>query len=197
MANIADMKAGGQNEAIGNDPVYLPQIAHILPQLYNGGYSAVIDASKFFCQFPTHPQDQPYLGVVHPGDDNRLLYYGGLPMGAGNSPSHANCSLSPRLNLSEPTVILCRFNKVGPIGKRGKTLPTTYLPRLSHPHCTDGCEDQPRDGSRLSQATPSWDFAIIHDGWTRRNIGLWNISTSCSKRQTGVTFTANSAYIRL
>jgi hypothetical protein len=40
---IADMLRGGQNMCIGNDPVVLPRMSHILEQLYEGGYSAVVD----------------------------------------------------------------------------------------------------------------------------------------------------------
>jgi hypothetical protein len=61
---IADMKAGGQNATVGSDPVYLPRIGHILDELYTGGYTAVVDASKFFHQFSTHLADRPYLGIV-------------------------------------------------------------------------------------------------------------------------------------
>jgi hypothetical protein len=63
---IADMKAGGQNATVGSDPVYLPCIGYILDELYTGGYMAVVDASKFFHQFSTHPADRPFLGVVQP-----------------------------------------------------------------------------------------------------------------------------------
>jgi hypothetical protein len=83
---IADMKAGGQNAAVGSDLVYLPHIGHILDELYTGGYMAVVDASKFFHQFSTHLADRPYLGVVHP-ISSTLLQWFGLPMGAANSPS--------------------------------------------------------------------------------------------------------------
>ena len=86
---IADMLRGGQNECSAHDPVYLPRTTHILSQMYSGGYSAVVDASKFFYQFPTHPDDQPYLGLVHPITDTRFAY-GGLPMGATNSPALAS-----------------------------------------------------------------------------------------------------------
>jgi hypothetical protein len=66
---LSDMRRGGQNEAIGADPTVFPKSGSILEQLYTGGYSAVIDASKFFYH---------------------LFYvYAGLPMGAGNSPSIA------------------------------------------------------------------------------------------------------------
>lgn len=82
---IADMLRGGQNSCMGSDPVFLPRQGHILDQMYQGGYSAVVDASKFFYQFNTHPDDRPYLGLKHP--ITGVLYaYGGLPMGGSSSP---------------------------------------------------------------------------------------------------------------
>jgi hypothetical protein len=91
---IADMLRGGQNECIAGDPVFLPQISHILDQIYTGGYSAVVDASKYFYQFPTHPDDRPFLGLRHP-ISGILLEYAGLPMGGTNSPAIAcRCGLS-------------------------------------------------------------------------------------------------------
>jgi hypothetical protein len=85
---FADMLRGCQNMYIGNDPTVLPCISHILALMYEGGYLVVVDASKFFYQFKTHPDDQKYLGLIHlvtgiPDAD------GGLPMGAGQSPSLA------------------------------------------------------------------------------------------------------------
>jgi hypothetical protein len=47
---IADMLHGGQNSCVGSDPVFLPRTSHILDQMYQGGYSAVVDASKLFYQ---------------------------------------------------------------------------------------------------------------------------------------------------
>jgi hypothetical protein len=85
---LANFKAGKQNEAVGKDPVFLNRVDTVLPLLYSGGYSAVIDASKFFYQFPTRPEDQPYLGVTHPVTLEDL-YYGGLPMGGANCPAVA------------------------------------------------------------------------------------------------------------
>lgn len=85
---IADAKAGGQNECSAPDPVYLNKASHILDQLYEGGWSSVVDASKFFYQFRTRREDQPHLGMVHPRDGH-LLVYTGLPMGASPSPAHA------------------------------------------------------------------------------------------------------------
>jgi len=85
---IADAKAGGQNECVGQDPVYLPGVNQILTRLYSGGWSAVIDASKFFYQFPTVMSERKYLGALHP-TTGRHYRYAGLPMGAGNSPGIA------------------------------------------------------------------------------------------------------------
>jgi hypothetical protein len=82
------MLKGGQNMCIGNDPTVLPRISHILDLMYEGGYSAVVDASKFFYQFKTHPDDRKYLGLVHPITGVTYAYCG-LPMGAGQSPSLA------------------------------------------------------------------------------------------------------------
>jgi hypothetical protein len=85
---IADMLRGGQNSCIGPDPCVLPRQSHILDQMYEGGYSAVVDASKFFHQFPTHPDDRPFLGLKHPVT-GVLYVYRGLPMGGGSSPGIA------------------------------------------------------------------------------------------------------------
>mmetsp|Transcript_3571 Transcript_3571/g.5538 ORF Transcript_3571/g.5538 Transcript_3571/m.5538 type:complete len:95 (-) Transcript_3571:2517-2801(-) len=43
---ISDALRGGQNSCVGQDPVFLPRIAHILDQMYTNGYSAVVDLSK-------------------------------------------------------------------------------------------------------------------------------------------------------
>ena len=86
---IADMEKGGQNECIGSDPVFLPRTGHILEEMYAGGYSAVVDMSKYFYNIPTHPDDHPFLGLVHP--ITGILYaYFGLPMGSSNSPAAAS-----------------------------------------------------------------------------------------------------------
>ena len=47
---IADMLRGGQNAASANDPVFLNRPLYILEQMYAGGWTAVVDASKFFYQ---------------------------------------------------------------------------------------------------------------------------------------------------
>jgi hypothetical protein len=101
---IADMLRGGQNECIAGDPVVLPRISHILDQMYTGGYSAVVDASKYFYQFPTHPDDRPFLGLQHPLSKD-LLEYAGLPMGGANSPA-----LACRYGLSFVRMLKERFD---------------------------------------------------------------------------------------
>ena len=83
------MKKGGQNECIGSDPVFLPRTGHILEEMYAGGYSAVVDMSKYFYNIPTNPDDHPFLGLMHP--ITGILYaYFGLPMGSSNSPATAS-----------------------------------------------------------------------------------------------------------
>ena len=82
---IADCKRGGQNEAIGQGPVYLPQAHILLNQMYTGGWTAVVDASKMFYQFPTVVTERRYLGLIHPVT-GKIYRYAGLPMGSGNSP---------------------------------------------------------------------------------------------------------------
>jgi hypothetical protein len=86
---LSDMRRGGQNEAIGLDPTVFPKSGVILEQLYTGGWSVVVDASKFFYQFTTHPQDRKYLGCIHPRDPDKQYVYRALPMGAAASPSLA------------------------------------------------------------------------------------------------------------
>jgi len=85
---IADAKRGGQNDCCGADPVHLPTPQDILPHLYPGGYSAVIDASKYFHCFLTREDERPYLGMVHPRT-GKHYWYRRLPMGTSNSPAVA------------------------------------------------------------------------------------------------------------
>ncbi|MGH7974468.1 MAG: hypothetical protein ACREBR_02985, partial [bacterium] len=82
---IADMKRGGQNAACVADPVHLPQPSDILPKLYKGGWSSVIDASKFFHMFPTVFEERKYMGLIHPKTGDHY-WYSRFPMGSANSP---------------------------------------------------------------------------------------------------------------
>ena len=56
--------------------------------MYSGGWTAVVDASKFFYQFPVRPEDQRYFGIIHPVTGLEYVYVG-LPMGSGSSPGLA------------------------------------------------------------------------------------------------------------
>jgi hypothetical protein len=86
---LSDMRRGGQNEATGSDPTVFPKSSTIVDQLYAGGCLAVVDASKFFYQFPTKPEERKYLGCIHLRHAHLHYVNGGLPMGSGNSPAIA------------------------------------------------------------------------------------------------------------
>jgi hypothetical protein len=83
---IADMKRGGQNGCCGLDPIILPVSQDILPALYEGGWSGIADASKYFHNYLTLPQERDLIGIIHPRTGEHLWYVG-LPMGSVNSPS--------------------------------------------------------------------------------------------------------------
>ena len=85
---LADMKRGGQNEHIASEPVHFVRPHDILGRLYTGGWSAVIDASKYFYNFKTKEDERGFLGCIHP-ITGAELWYVGLPMGAANSPAIA------------------------------------------------------------------------------------------------------------
>jgi hypothetical protein len=85
---IADMKKGGQNACIGKDPTFLVRSEDILPHLYPGGWTAIADASKYFHNYKTHPEEHLLLGCIHPVTGKHLVYLG-LPMGSASSPSIA------------------------------------------------------------------------------------------------------------
>jgi hypothetical protein len=85
---IADMKKGGQNACIGKDPTFLVQSGDILPHLYPGGWTSIADASKYFHNYKTHPDEHLLLGCIHPVTGRHLVYLG-LPMGSASSPSIA------------------------------------------------------------------------------------------------------------
>jgi len=85
---IADMKKGGQNSCIGKDPTFLVRSEDILPHLYPGGWTSIADASKYFHNYKTHPDEHLLLGCIHPVTGRHLVYLG-LPMGSASSPSIA------------------------------------------------------------------------------------------------------------
>jgi hypothetical protein len=55
---IADMKKEGRNDCIGKNPTFLVQSEDILPHLYPGGWTAIVDASKYFHNFKTHSHER-------------------------------------------------------------------------------------------------------------------------------------------
>ena len=85
---IADMRRGGQNDCCSLDPIILPSSRDILPHLYSGGWSSVADASKYFHNYYTLPEERDLIGMIHPRTGEELVYVG-LPMGSVNSPSIA------------------------------------------------------------------------------------------------------------
>jgi hypothetical protein len=77
---IADMKRGGQNGCCGLDPIILPVSQDILPSLYEGRWSGIADASKYFHNYLTLPQERDLIGIIHPRTGEHLWYVG-LPTG--------------------------------------------------------------------------------------------------------------------
>ena len=71
---LADMKRGGQNACVGADPTVFPRSLFILDQMYNGGWSWVVDMSKYFYNFPTHPAERRYLGVFSTTTGKAYVY---------------------------------------------------------------------------------------------------------------------------
>ena len=67
------------------DQCHMTRPDHILPYLYKGGYSASLDLSKYFHMFLTKPEERTYMGITHPGTEERYVF-STLPMGTYNSP---------------------------------------------------------------------------------------------------------------
>eukprot|EP00957_Ditylum_brightwellii_P075159 5711588-Ditylum_brightwellii.AAC.1 len=82
---LLDICSGGQNIYIAADPVHYPQVPDVLSRLTPGRYSVVIDISKQFYHFPTHPSNRPYLELMHPITKVQLWYLQ-LPMCSMISP---------------------------------------------------------------------------------------------------------------
>ncbi len=83
---IANGKDGNQNEVCVGDPCMMTSPNHILPHLYEGGYSAILDMSKYFHMFNTVVGEWIYLGLLHPVTGEKY-FYARLPMGTRNSPA--------------------------------------------------------------------------------------------------------------
>ncbi len=140
---IANCRDGGQNEVVGADPVILPRMNHILNHLYAGGWSAVVDASKMFYQFPTKKEERKYLGLVHPVT-GKIYQYRGLPMGAGNSPAIAgkySAALVRSLREKQPLI----FGGKGRENcwRTGFDNGSTYDPKSGMGMVWEGCDGLP------------------------------------------------------
>jgi hypothetical protein len=83
---IADMKKGHQNKSCAADPVHMTCPEDILPRMYPGGFSSVIDASKFFHMFLTVDEESKFMGLILP-DTGDHYWYTHLPMGSSNYPA--------------------------------------------------------------------------------------------------------------
>jgi hypothetical protein len=58
---IADMKKGHQNQSCAAGPVHMTCPEDILPRMYPGGFSSVIDASKLFHMFLTVDEERKFV----------------------------------------------------------------------------------------------------------------------------------------
>jgi hypothetical protein len=83
---IAYTKKGHQNQSCAEDPVPTTCPEVILPRMYPGGFSSVIDASKLFHMFLTVDEERRFMGLIHP-DTGDHYWYTRLPMGLSNSPA--------------------------------------------------------------------------------------------------------------
>jgi hypothetical protein len=61
----------------------------ILPWMYPGGFSPVIDASKLFHTFLTVEEERKFMGLIHPYTGDHY-WYTRLPMGSSISPAISN-----------------------------------------------------------------------------------------------------------
>eukprot|EP00957_Ditylum_brightwellii_P203310 15334122-Ditylum_brightwellii.AAC.1 len=79
----------------------------ILQRLTLGGYSMVVDISKQFYNFPTAPEDRPYLGLIHPTTEVHL-WYTELPMGGKSSPGISGRPMAGAMRKIEERAIFQR-----------------------------------------------------------------------------------------
>lgn len=128
---IADMKRGGQNGCCSLDPIILPSAQDILPCLYEGGWTGIADASKYFHNYLTLPQERDLIGIIHPRTEEHLWYVG-LPMGSVNSPSIA-CRIGEGImDLLRRESSLFRVASYQENTWRQALSQRTYQPQLGH-----------------------------------------------------------------
>jgi hypothetical protein len=80
------MNKGHQHKSCAADPVRVTCPEDILPRMYPGGFSSVIDASTFFHMFLTVDEERQFMGLIDP-DTVYIYWYARLPMGSSNSPA--------------------------------------------------------------------------------------------------------------
>jgi hypothetical protein len=83
---IADMKKGHQNKSCTAEPVHMNFPEDILPRIYPGGFSSVIDASTFFHMFLTVDEERKFMGLINQNTGYHY-WYTRLPMGSSNYPA--------------------------------------------------------------------------------------------------------------
>jgi hypothetical protein len=74
------MKKGHKNKSCAADPLHMTCPEDILPRMYPGGFSSVIDASTLFHMFLTVDEEPQFVGLIHP-DTGYHYWYTRLPMG--------------------------------------------------------------------------------------------------------------------
>jgi hypothetical protein len=152
------MRRGGQNSVVGPDPTVFPKSGVILDQLYTCGYSAVADASKFFYNFPTRKEDQPYRGCIDPSDNVTHYVYKGLPMGAGNSPAIAGRHGAALLRLLKEYCPLYQGQLTDNTWWSHYAAGSNYDPRLGH-----GLVYIDEDGLPAALLWAHCDDFLLHD----------------------------------
>jgi hypothetical protein len=75
-----------QHKSRAADPVHMTSPEDILPRIYPGGFSSVIDASNFFHMFLNVDEHHRFIGLIHP-DTGDHYWYSRFPMGSSNSPA--------------------------------------------------------------------------------------------------------------
>jgi hypothetical protein len=83
---ISDMKKVHKKKSCAAYPVHMRCPKDILPRMYPGDFSSVIDASKFFHIFLTVDEERQFMGIIH-SDTGDLYWYTLLPMGSSHSPA--------------------------------------------------------------------------------------------------------------
>jgi hypothetical protein len=71
---IADMKKGHQHQSCAAYAVHMTCPEDILPRVYPGGVSSVIDESKFFHLFLTVDEECNFMGLIHPSIGSLLVH---------------------------------------------------------------------------------------------------------------------------